>query len=728
MREWWEYAGAWCLGLEVASEGEDVSSTNESAVNFTVRSQSRPHVREAQGRYCTARVYWGPTCADFSPLRPHLTPEIAEDARTRCYHPADTNRPRLKVAHAMAHAPSSVDVLALAPGTAAVRSIAALLALRPDGVPVDPGVAPALAAVLGDLRGLAAALRDAEAPWWCARDGCGGQGGGSARATADARRLVDALARLRAAAAPTLSGGAYARTAASVAPAGAPLALPLALLHPAGAAAAGGAGGPRGRDATEHQAARDVERDALAVNGVPLPGAALGYTGVLAAVIALARRAEGAAFGGGGGARADDNVTLQAALLSRSRAVAVALLRAANRTVSGGDGYDAASRVFASGGGGGGGDAFLVTARQHLRRLVEDARRARAASSGSGGDVGCGAIDVDAASAANVDGWGWDDDDDDGGGGGGGIRSGRGNAAPALDDHCGGPAVLLVADSKAAPPIEITIDVGPFQPAGAQADGSAAAAPDALARAGLTRADVALADECAAWTVGLRATIRAVTVYRLLDASPQQQQPAAAAAAGGRPHHSTTNNNAHHHHHPSRHPDGLLGRVTATYVRRLGWAPEFLAAPLLQAALARAQQRQLQQQHAGAGVGVDAPAETDPDRLLQRLCPEAADDGDATVDGSGDDAERRHLLLWRHIDAQLGLGRAGAPASSDAAAATAAAAAQQPPYVPPLAALAREAVASAAASAAAMAASLPLLPVVCGDGGHVELTFTPAGE
>jgi hypothetical protein len=158
---------------------------------------------------------------------------------------------------------------------------------------------------------------------------------------------------------------------------GAPLRVPTALLRSGAARAQGapeppargggrGAGPASGRYSNELQAARERERDCLLVNGLRLPGAALGFTGVLAAIVAIIRGVEARAFGGSPRAAGGEEAALEAALLSRARAIALSLLRLANRTVSGGDGYEAASRLFSpsgeappEGGAGGGGGAML---------------------------------------------------------------------------------------------------------------------------------------------------------------------------------------------------------------------------------------------------------------------------------------------------------------------------------------------------------------------------------
>lgn len=127
--------------------------------------------------------------------------------------------------------------------------------------------------------------------------------------------------------------------------------VPLSWLAAAAASAPGGSGGDgeaisRGggggvaasrKDASLAQAARDVERDVLVVNGSRLAGAA-GYGAVVSAIARAAAAAEAAAGlgvpgqGGGGGGGDAAGVELEG--------FAGAVLASGNRTRSGGDSVD----------------------------------------------------------------------------------------------------------------------------------------------------------------------------------------------------------------------------------------------------------------------------------------------------------------------------------------------------------------------------------------------------
>lgn len=203
----------------------------------------------------------------------------------------------------------------------------------------------------------------------------------------------------------------------------APLAVPCWWLHADERPAGAGGAGDGGKDASLHQLKRDVERDTFVVQGEPLRGAD-GAEAVLAAVVACVRDAQerllGASPAADAGVGGSDSPLLlddgEGGLQSALARFAASVVRAGNRTQSGGDAYDAILRVLAN------------------------------------------------------------------------------------HDVC-----LVVPDSAAAQPIDISIDAGPFQPAGRSApagddndDGGGAEAPR--------------------WQWGVRATVRATTHYGICDA------------------------------------------------------------------------------------------------------------------------------------------------------------------------------------------------------------------
>lgn len=224
-----------------------------------------------------------------------------------------------------------------------------------------------------------------------------------------------------------------------------------------------------GADATRAQSAKDVERDVFVINGRRVVGATAGYAAVegevarvLAAVLPCAEAGAAA-----------------------TAAASSDILHAANRTESGGDGFEAAQRVLGlhcsagSGGGGGGDDVERDDALQHL----------------------------------------------------------------------------LVADSRAAPPISISIVAGPIYGVGNDANAAACAA-DALAVSTFLSSstdpssspvNVSLAALSGAfhWAdglrVGARVELRASTIYKLVTATTDEPQ--------------------------------WVANVTAAWERDLGWIP-----------------------------------------------------------------------------------------------------------------------------------------------------------
>lgn len=343
------------------------------------------------------------------------------------------------------------------------------------------------------------------------------------------------------------------------------------------------------KDASEHQSRRDVERDVFSINGAVYQGATAGYGAVLKAVQDAVRSAQallgassgprtgdrlGSGIAGAAGVNADDGhrvggeqeIVADAAADDACKRIATLLLRLGNRTVSGGDAYEAATRLLIP--------SFSPSAPQQ----------------------------------------------------GGGTQGSKSTAAPGVHavEGTGVRAelpLLLVADSQAAPPIELTIDVGPYQtshgasPSSSSMTGAAAAAAPSLAAlqslvswldlsaipidggadrngrspaaAGHRQAtsllllpalQAAVADG-RRWRVGARCSITATTVYRLMveqDHRHQKHQGRRPDANLNVADDASTREEADEDDEDD--DDAAAGlhciaRVTATYVQRVGWNP-----------------------------------------------------------------------------------------------------------------------------------------------------------
>ena len=585
---------------------------------------------------------------------------------------------------------SAIDALQLQSAVSVLSATSLLLARRQD-TEVDDRLRDVLAAVRDDASELHDALMAAEADW------------ATGSGMSSPERMLRWLSSLN----ETRSVQAYLRLIASGASlrgddgSGKPLRVPLSLLHmntrSSDAGPSSGVSHRGGRDGTEHQAARDVERDMFVVNGISLPGSLVRFSGALATIIGVAQDIEQRVFAASQQHTFEEGLSpaLRDALLLRARSIAVQLLRLANRTVSGGDGYEAATRVFVPRSD----DGKFYEA---VRRWVDSRGRKEGGNSSVDNELEDQRSNSATVSAqkSSPDGWEWGtdtDDDDD-------TEFAADNSANAgfvvpneIEPSAHDPLVLLVADSKAAPPIEITIDVGPYQSHITQQnasttdhapdavctslvhndDGGATSSsqpPEAVIKLGFTSHDAALIRDCSAWRVGMRATIKAVTVYRLLDAAASAQAPVASALAA----------TAKHGTQPEAEP-GLLGRVKAVYVQRVAWTPDFLALPALQ----KEEETKAHQFHSGSSA---ASAEA----LLESL-----------LRGPASDSSVAAILC--HLDASLGLHPYGDAATTRD---------QITKSVEP--------VAASSVPSTGATGGFDLLPVICGDGGHVLLEFEPA--
>ena len=526
--------------------------------------------------------------------------------------------------------------LQLCAGSTALQALAAAAALSADLTSEQPHLTTSVAALSADCAALTQLLAShSDTPRWAAPRQPRAPSTPLRRALAAtaAARTLPRFAAALAACPPTIVVPLHALSAP-------PLPSQTAASSPPTYAAAAAA---HSRDATEHQAQRDVERDVVCVNGRRCVGSAMGFAAVVAAVMAAVARVEELSFGGGGGRGgvegADETRDRTAA---DARAVAVELLKAGNRTVSGGDGYDAACQL-------------LTPSRSSgLAAWVRQRQQQRPALGGGTADDGTD----------------------------GGPHTGDGGAAITPDSidwppSDASPLVLLIADPKASPPISIEIDVGPYQlppqpqpqppltsmgklfsgqsprpsgsPAGCVGDGdyhvnggradavdgrsggrdggrlggfspslaSAQRAADAppppsssitttLVRLGLSQELLdGTVEEGARWRVGVRAVITATTLFRIVDPlNPDVSAPLAAprrsisgsgddsdssdvlsgvgsgrtSTAAGT---TTTTQGAvgGSYDHGGVEVGGQYGRVRATYVRRVAWQPTFLASP-----------------------------------------------------------------------------------------------------------------------------------------------------
>ncbi len=197
------------------------------------------------------------------------------------------------------------------------------------------------------------------------------------------------------------------------------------------------------------------------MNGRALVGSVAGYAGVRAALVEVLGRSGGDLVGENGWEGALSGAGTDGGAASSSlEAASAAILRVANRTVSGGDGYDAATRLV----------------------VPEGAARA----------LGLGGVAADNNSAA---------------------------ASSAASGPDGPPAVLLLADSRGAPPVELEIDAGPWQEAeGRQGRAELSRTPLLPLLPPSVDPDAFLAADAATrgWRVGVRVEVRATTLYRLV--------------------------------------------------------------------------------------------------------------------------------------------------------------------------------------------------------------------
>lgn len=336
-----------------------------------------------------------------------------------------------------------------------------------------------------------------------------------------------------------------------------PLRVSLKLLHRGDASSSAGR-----KDATVQQARRDIERDSLRLNGgAAISGSIAGYEGVVALIrqslmqadSMLGAPAVAPAADGPDSSEAPVSATAAAAPLVEARAAALAaeLLRACNRTVSGGDAYEAASRLLQPAPLGGGGEAFVMAL---FGDHHDDDHQ-------------------DADDAGGIGGYGYS------AGAGPGSGEGRRAAAaahllspppPPPEAAFDGSGLTLVPDSAAAPPLSLTIDCGPFQLAQHEWSGPGAPPP----------------------FLGLRCRIEGTSVYHVLaeDAPLEellpmlQRQPTAASApaagatgAAGAASGAASASTAGAGTQPP--PRGYLGRLRCTYHRRVAALPACCVLP-----------------------------------------------------------------------------------------------------------------------------------------------------
>jgi hypothetical protein len=259
--------------------------------------------------------------------------------------------------------------------------------------------------------------------------------------------------------------------------------IPLRYLRAQTETAAGNVGGGR-KDGSLLQARKDIQRDIIVVNGVRYTGAAEGYEGIVSRIQQALALLEATCFGDSEPLTAAIAGDARARQRNRSAALAAHLLRVCNRTISGGDAYEAAAHVLSS----------AATAPHFVAALATDA--------------GMGA----AALTATTKRW-----------------------SHAAADGCG---LTLVPDSAGATPLELHMDVGPFQFAphevrAAPIVGEAAVVDDAepsgpddrrtlTAAGGVSKgADDSKAASAAVPTgppffIGLRCLVRGATAYWVL--------------------------------------------------------------------------------------------------------------------------------------------------------------------------------------------------------------------
>lgn len=338
------------------------------------------------------------------------------------------------------------------------------------------------------LRPVLQCIADANKPWM------------SVSVFAELRRCAEHITRVRRLITDASSAEEILEVLVGEARTGSPAVFPLELLSVQ-------LGHGIGRDATEHQAIRDVERDSFVVNGEAISGCQ-GFETVVKSLISASASTASVAIG-------EDTASTAA------RTIVISLLRVGNRTISGGDAFEAVSLLL------------NPHSRDGLMPRLQELHDATS-SSLSSNPGGCSSANV----TQPADGWdadGWPEDNV-------AIRS------VATHEACTETAprvpVVIVADSMAAPPISFTMDFGPYVPrqSSTESAGSTSSIDD-LAHAAAVR-------------VGIRCCIRATTVYRVMV-------------------HGTDESGV-----PSEGTDlTQLCRVSATYVAFLAWPLEAAASP-----------------------------------------------------------------------------------------------------------------------------------------------------
>jgi hypothetical protein len=197
-----------------------------------------------------------------------------------------------------------------------------------------------------------------------------------------------------------------------------PIILPLNMLHPCTSAHRINA--LSSKDTSRLQAIKDIERDVIVVNGETLRGSDAGYHGILMAL----RRCI---------ATCENNLVASAAISPEDlHSLAMQLLQYGNRTVSGGDGFEAASLLLTP----------SVGSKLHQFVTCTSSR-----------------------TNTNPESMGWNEDSSPPIP----VTSPTANFKP-ID-----AGIMLVPDSYAAFPINVVVDVGPFVPSESTADTTCAA-------------------------------------------------------------------------------------------------------------------------------------------------------------------------------------------------------------------------------------------------------------
>jgi hypothetical protein len=228
-----------------------------------------------------------------------------------------------------------------------------------------------------------------------------------------------------------------------------PIILPLNMLHPCTSAHRINAFSSK--DTSRLQAIKDIERDVIVVNGETLRGSDAGYHGILMAL----RRCI---------ATCENNLVASAAISPEDlHSLAMQLLQYGNRTVSGGDGFEAASLLLTP----------SVGSKLHQFVTCTTSR-----------------TNTNPESIQDNE-WGWNED----------SSPPIPKVSPTADFKPVNTGIMLVPDSYAAFPINVVVDVGPFVPSESTADTT-----------------------CAAWLFGVRAHVSATTVYKVLEEGAHDTQ------------------------------------------------------------------------------------------------------------------------------------------------------------------------------------------------------------